>query len=351
MILLFELILLIALLAADIGSKYIVADALAAAGGSKAVIPDILTFVYAENTGASFGIFSGHPVLLSAVAIAASAGLLVFLIVFRKTHRVMRISLILIIAGALGNVYDRLALGYVRDFIQYTFLKTWFDYDFAICNIADVYLTVGAILLIIYVLFIYKDKAKIKPDAVCECSAEPEHISLRPFADSDTNDLIDGNVDFRSFAEGGEPYPEVKGEKSFKEPEKEPEIEIADEAVFGSGESAPAEKIHSDAVVVPETTFEDKNAEKMQIKIHSDAEVVPETTFEAKGAKKEKKAKAKMHSDAVVVPETTFEDKTAAKPAEISLSGYDVEPETSFEAAGIPLSEKPSSKKSGKSSK
>ena len=267
--LIFEIALLLIFLGLDIGSKYLVADMLLSSGGTKVVIPDILTFVYAENTGASFGIFSGKPILLSVVAIVASIGLFVFLLFNRKGHILMRISLIMIISGALGNVYDRLVFGYVRDFIQYTFLKTWFNYSFPVCNVADIFLTIGAVLLIIYVIFIYKEKPK-------QVSAASGALAMS-IADKPAEELVSGNVDFSSG--GDEPYPEVKGEKSFSEPKKESDIKVSDKVVFECV-AAPVEKPHSDAVVVPETTFEDRTKVKEMTSKPSIYEVQTEVSFE-----------------------------------------------------------------------
>jgi len=157
--LIFELILLLALIGVDLASKSIVTAQLA--GGSKVIIPKILTLIYSENYGASFGIFSGKPVLILIISISASVAVLIFLLIYRKSHKFLRLSLIMILAGAIGNIIDRIVLGYVRDFIDYTFLKTWFNFNFAICNVADVFLSVGAVMLIIYVLFIYKEKPKV----------------------------------------------------------------------------------------------------------------------------------------------------------------------------------------------
>ena len=69
----------------------------------------------------------------------------------------MRSALILILAGAVGNIVDRIALGYVRDFIYFELI------DFAVFNFADSCLTVGTIVLIIYLLFFYsKDEKSIE---------------------------------------------------------------------------------------------------------------------------------------------------------------------------------------------
>ena len=64
--------------------------------------------------------------------------------------------MILLIAGGLGNIIDRLALGYVRDWLYFELI------DFAVFNLADTGLCVGCALLIIYVIFFYKPEDKKK---------------------------------------------------------------------------------------------------------------------------------------------------------------------------------------------
>ena len=67
-----------------------------------------------------------------------------------------RSALILLIAGGLGNIVDRLMFNYVRDWIYFELI------DFAVFNLADTGLTVGCVLLIIYVIFCYKPQEKPK---------------------------------------------------------------------------------------------------------------------------------------------------------------------------------------------
>ena len=74
-----------------------------------------------------------------------------------NTPHVFRFSMLLILGGAIGNLFDRLAFGYVRDFICYDFLYSMFDINFAVGNVADIYLVLGVFVLIIYIFFGYKE--------------------------------------------------------------------------------------------------------------------------------------------------------------------------------------------------
>ena len=137
----------VALLAAiDQLIKYAVLENLKPVGSIKA-IEGFLAWTYAENTGAAFSIFTGNTAFLSvftAIAILAGFGYLLF----SKNHHVMYdICIPLLIAGGLGNLIDRIALGYVIDYIQVLFV------DFPIFNFADCLVTCSAIALIVYLIY------------------------------------------------------------------------------------------------------------------------------------------------------------------------------------------------------
>ncbi|MBT7121612.1 MAG: signal peptidase II, partial [Clostridia bacterium] len=125
------------------------------AGGSLPLIPNVLHLTYVENTGASFGIFQNSVIFFIIVTGIVLAAGITFMIRTRKTQSLfLKISLSLVIGGAFGNFYDRIVLGFVRDFIDFKLFSFW-NWVF---NIADASLVIGAILLGIYVLFIYKEK-------------------------------------------------------------------------------------------------------------------------------------------------------------------------------------------------
>lgn len=122
-------------------------------GGKIVIIPKFLELFYVENTGASFGIFKNNTLVLSIVSAVSSVGLIIFMVFTanRIKHPFYRVAIVLIIGGAIGNLYDRIALGYVRDFLNYMFI------DFPVFNVADNALVIGTILLAVYVIFFYKD--------------------------------------------------------------------------------------------------------------------------------------------------------------------------------------------------
>lgn len=122
-------------------------------GQSIPFLPYLMDLTYVQNTGAAFSSFSGLTWLLTIVSLAGSA-LMAFLL--WKNYfpgKVGKLSLALVLAGAVGNLIDRAIMGYVTDMFQTTFI------NFAVFNVADICVTVGGFLLVFYVLFLWdKDR-------------------------------------------------------------------------------------------------------------------------------------------------------------------------------------------------
>ncbi len=108
------------------------------------IIDNFFYLTYVGNTGAAWSIFSGNTGILALVS-AVAVGLMVWYIVAKKPSKWTQIGLSLMIAGALGNLIDRLFIGFVRDFLNFYI----FGYDFPIFNVADISLCVGVGILIL----------------------------------------------------------------------------------------------------------------------------------------------------------------------------------------------------------
>lgn len=150
---LWSLIVLI-IIALDQISKYWVVNNIGLTD-SFVVIPKVIDFVYVKNTGAAFSFLSDTTygiILLSCISVIFCVGVIWFMIKKKPQHKLLTISLALMLSGAIGNVIDRIFKGYVVDFIETTFIK------FPVFNIADIAITIGAALVIIYVLFFEKSK-------------------------------------------------------------------------------------------------------------------------------------------------------------------------------------------------
>ena len=111
------------------------------------VVQDIFHITYIHNTGAAFSIMEGKISVLILLPMLMIIAAIVFMIVMRKKgHPLMMTSVALIAGGGLGNLIDRMALGYVVDYLDFRV--------FPIFNLADIAVCVGCGLLILYVLFI-----------------------------------------------------------------------------------------------------------------------------------------------------------------------------------------------------
>ncbi|MBQ2661452.1 MAG: signal peptidase II [Clostridia bacterium] len=120
---------------------------------SYTLIDGVLNLTYVKNTGASFGMLSGARWFFIVLTVVACGFIIYFLIRERKTmHTFMKISVSLILSGALGNLIDRVFLGYVRDMIEPAFI------NFAIFNIADCAITLGVAFLMLDIFFLKNGK-------------------------------------------------------------------------------------------------------------------------------------------------------------------------------------------------
>ena len=111
----------------------------------KFIISDFFAIYPIRNYGAAFSLFNDSNLLLITISVIILIYLLV-LINKQKDTLFNYLSYGLLIGGLLGNLFDRLVFKYVRDFISFTF----FDYEFAIFNVADMAICIGVILIILY---------------------------------------------------------------------------------------------------------------------------------------------------------------------------------------------------------
>ena len=153
---LWSLIVLI-IIALDQISKYWVVNNIGLTD-SFVVIPKVIDFVYVKNTGAAFSFLSETTygiIFLSCISVIFCVGVIWFMIKKKPQHKLLTISLALMLSGAIGNVIDRIFRGYVVDFIEPLFI------DFAVFNFADCCITVGAFMLIGFEIYeLIKERKK-----------------------------------------------------------------------------------------------------------------------------------------------------------------------------------------------
>ena len=156
-IMIFNLILLILLVFADQYTKYLAVINLKNQP-AYVIIDGILEFNYLENVGAAFGMLPNQKFFFVFVAVVflCVIGFVILKIPVKKKFIILNILLTMISAGAIGNTIDRIRLNYVIDFIFVPFVRL-FGQPFPIFNVADILLTVTTVILIIMILFVYKD--------------------------------------------------------------------------------------------------------------------------------------------------------------------------------------------------
>ena len=121
----------------------------------------VFHLTYHENTGAAFGIFNepGQRWIFMVISTVAILGLAFYLYIGRASNWVYPSAIALVVSGGIGNMIDRIALGYVVDFINFELI------DFAIFNVADSFVCIGAGMLILALVLDIVKEAKSKKSA------------------------------------------------------------------------------------------------------------------------------------------------------------------------------------------
>ena len=118
------------------------------------LIKNVFQLYYLENHGAAFGILEGKSAVFICITLIVLALIVYFYvrIPFQRKYRILRIFIVLIAAGALGNFIDRITQHYVVDCFYFCLI------DFPVFNVADIYVTCATVLLIVTILFRFKDE-------------------------------------------------------------------------------------------------------------------------------------------------------------------------------------------------
>ena len=110
------------------------------------LIENVLHFTYVENRGAAFGMLANHRWVFMILSVVGIAAVFVYLAVTKPKSWWMRLALCFIVGGGIGNMIDRIARGYVIDFIDCRFI------NFYVFNVADSFVCVGCAMFIIAVI-------------------------------------------------------------------------------------------------------------------------------------------------------------------------------------------------------
>ena len=144
------ILFIVAVVAADQWTKWIVVENIPLFGRVE-FIPDFLSWTYTQNTGAAWSMLEGQRWLFVLIFVVLTVLLLLEYFKFRMPFTALERWLIAAIyAGGLGNIIDRVRLGYVVDMIRTDFM------DFPVFNVADCFITCGCIGLMLHLIFCNK---------------------------------------------------------------------------------------------------------------------------------------------------------------------------------------------------
>lgn len=117
------------------------------------IIKNVFQLRYLENRGAAFGMMQGQQTffLITGIIAVIVLAYVYFKLPWEKRFLPLRAVAMFIAGGAVGNMIDRVALGYVVDFFYFELI------DFPIFNVADIYVSVSCVLLAVLIIFFYKD--------------------------------------------------------------------------------------------------------------------------------------------------------------------------------------------------
>ncbi|MFA5524842.1 MAG: signal peptidase II [Tissierellales bacterium] len=114
------------------------------------ILDNFLQLTYVENFGAAFGILQNKKIFFIVITTIVVVGIIFYMKSNISLTSSMKVALALVIGGAIGNLLDRIRLGYVVDFIDFKF---WGLYDFPVFNIADSSIVIATIAICYLVIF------------------------------------------------------------------------------------------------------------------------------------------------------------------------------------------------------
>lgn len=125
------------------------------------IIPGCLDLKYVENTGAAFGILRGQTHVFIIMALLTIVIILLYLSLVEQEEPMVRVALVLILAGAVGNLVDRVAFEHVIDYIH-VFYQDW---EWPIFNLADTIINIGVGLIFIdFLIDFFREEAQADPE-------------------------------------------------------------------------------------------------------------------------------------------------------------------------------------------
>lgn len=130
----------------DLITKYLVVN-LMSLSQSIPLIDNVFHLTYVRNTGAAFSMLSGQRFFLILLPIIIIVSIIIYVTIKKPKNKLLLLSLSMIVSGGIGNLIDRIRFGYVIDFFDFKII------NFPVFNVADIFVTLGATLFILLLLF------------------------------------------------------------------------------------------------------------------------------------------------------------------------------------------------------
>ena len=162
------ILIIVGVVILDQGTKLLMMNLLPNVKDTIPIIQDFFHFTHVRNTGMAFGMMKDHRWVFMVFSTVAIVGLAGYLFRFRPESRWMQVSMAMIIGGGVGNMIDRIVLGYVVDFIDFTLI------DFAVFNIADSFVCVGAGIMMLCLILDLVKEIKLEKAQKAEAAKTPE---------------------------------------------------------------------------------------------------------------------------------------------------------------------------------
>ena len=140
------LILSVIMVISDLATKYLVTSSMAL-NETLPLIDNIFHLTYVRNSGAAFSMLSGQRIILILLPLLIISVIIIYIIFKRPTNKSLMLSFTMIVSGGIGNLIDRIKYGYVIDFFDFRLI------NFPVFNVADIFVTLGAAIFIILLLF------------------------------------------------------------------------------------------------------------------------------------------------------------------------------------------------------
>lgn len=151
------------------------------------LIDGVFELHYSENTGAAFGILQDHRWVFMSVTIIVMVFLLVLLLSGKfRQYPLLNVSGVLIVAGGIGNLIDRIFNGYVVDFLYFKLI------NFPIFNFADCCVVIGAVMLLVFFFFFYDEKPLLRHPKAQEAVSAGE--TTEGSSPAETADIPEGSA-------------------------------------------------------------------------------------------------------------------------------------------------------------